>query len=91
MDDFGNPLWCTLFNEVAEELFGIPATELFEQIKSLNPHDESWKEELSTSVRRYPVNLTLQCRISRWRDHVTAQPRVNKQWIVDRFQPREDE
>ena len=86
LDDAGNPLWCVLFNKTAEILFGCAATTLFDQVKKLNLNEGNWHKQLIKELQKIRVNLTIQCRLSKWNDEANEKKTQNINWIVEELE-----
>lgn len=82
-DNVGNRLWCTLFDKPGEKLFGISATDLWNQVKKFKPDDKSWKKQLIKEIEKFRVNLAMRCRITSYNDSIDGKQKMHKTWIVD--------
>lgn len=92
-DHVGNPLWCIIYDEVAEKLFGIPAQNLFEQIEKLEKEEptKNWKQELVYKLNELEVDLIIRCNVTHYNSRLNGVDGVQKNWIVEQLKPIEIE
>ena len=92
-DDAGNPLWCTLFDELGHKLFGISAKDLFEQIEEIEKQEptKNWQQDLVTTLNHLKVNLIIRCSVNRYNDTIHDEDKMQKTWIVDSLEAVQNE